>query len=135
MDFLGLDWSTVVLLNPKNPTVYCRLDTDYEYQVNDIVAKDGNPFSKIIPVNHKLIQDSDFPAVARKAIITLMDNNVGEGRSAKGKEILFKCLPDEGMEAELYWENKTSRMLMLHQLANNPDGLAQNMYYLHAEPK
>lgn len=134
-DFMGLDWSMVVLLNPKNPTVYCRLDTDYEYQVNDIVAKDGNPFSKIIPVNHKLIQDSDFPAVARKAIITLMDNNVGEGRSAKGKEILFKCLPDEGMEAELYWENKTSRMLMLHQLANNPDGLAQNMYYLHAEPK
>lgn len=86
-------------------------------------------------MNHKLIQDSDFPAVARKAIITLMDNNVGEGRSAKGKEILFKCLPDEDIEAELYWENKTTRMLMLHQLANTPDELARDMYYLHSEPK
>lgn len=134
-DFLGLDWGIVVLQKPQNLTVYCSLDTDYEYQVNDIVAKDNNPFSKIIPVNHKLLSDSDFLIAMQKAIKTLMDNNVGEGQNAKGKENLFKCLPKEGVEAELYWENKTTRMLMLHQLSNAPDELVQEMYYLHVEPK
>ncbi len=134
-DFLGLEWGVVVLQNPQNITTYCLLDTDYEYQVNDIVAKDDNPFSQIIPVNHKLLPDSDFLATAQKAIKTLMENNVGEWQSAKGKEKLFKCLPEEGVEAELYWENKTTRMLMLHQLSNDHDELVQEMYYLYVEPK
>lgn len=134
-DFLGLDWGIVVWQKPQNLTVYCSLDTDYEYQVNDIMAKDNNPFSKITPVNHKLLSDSDFLIATQKAIKTLMDNNVGEGQNAKGKENLFKCLPKEGVEAELYWENKTTRMLMLHQLSNVPDELVQEMYYLHLEPK
>lgn len=134
-DFLGLEWGVVVLQKPQNLTAYCHLDTDYEYQVNDIVAKGDAPFSKIIPVNHKHLSDSDFLTTAQKAIKTLMENNVGEGQNAKGKENLFKCLPEKGVEAELYWENKTTRMLMLHQLSNDPDELAQEMYYLHVEPK
>lgn len=101
-DFLGLEWGTIVLQNPQNLTTYCRLDTGYEYQVNDIMAKDGAPFSRIIPVNHKPLPDSDFLIAAQKAIKTLMETNVGEGQSAKGKEGLFKCLPEEGVEAELY---------------------------------
>lgn len=134
-DFLGLEWGTVVLQNPQKLTAYCRLDTDYEYQVNDIVTKGDNPFSEIIPVNHKQLSDSDFLTAAQKAIKTLMENNVGEGLSAKGKENLFKCLPEEGVEAELYWENKTTHMLMLHQLSHAPDELEQEKYYLHIEPK
>lgn len=134
-DVLGLEWGMVVLQNPQNLTVYCRLDTDYEYQVNDIMAKGDAPFSKIIPVNHKLLSGSDFLTAAQKAIKVLMDNNVGEGQNAKGKENLFKCLPENGVEAELYWENKTTHMLMLHQLSNDSDELAQEMYYLHIEPK
>lgn len=64
-----------------------------------------------------------------------MENNVGKGQSAKGKENLFKCLPEKGVKAELYWENKTTRMLMLHQLSDDTDGLVQEKYYLHVEPK
>lgn len=134
-DFLGIEWGTIVLQKPQNLTTYCRLDTDYEYQVNDITAKGGNPFSEIIPVNHRLLSDPDFLTEAQKAIKTLMENNVGEGQSAEGKELLFKCLPEKGVEAEMYWENKTTRMLMLHQLPDDPDGLVQEKYYLHIEPK
>ena len=90
------------------------MDRDYEYKVYDIVAKDNAPYSQIIPINHKLLSDSDFLPTTQKAINTLMENNVGEGQNAKGKETLFKCLPEEGVNAELYWENKTTRMLMLH---------------------
>lgn len=64
-----------------------------------------------------------------------MENNIGEGQNAGGKEHLFKCLPEEGVKAELYWENKTTRILMLHQLSTDPDDLTQEKYYLHVEPK
>mgnify|MGYP001236387031 CR=1 FL=1 len=134
-DFLGLEWGEVVLQNPKHLTTYCHLNTDYEYQVDDIVEKDGYPFSNITPVNHKLLSNSDFLISAQNAIKTLMENNVGKGQDAKGKEKLFKCLPEKGMETELYWENKTTRMLMLHQLNSDSDESATEKYYLHIEPK
>lgn len=134
-DFMGLEWGPVVLQKPQNLTAYCRLNTDYEYQLNDITEKDGNPFSRIIPVNHRLIPEAVFLETASMAIRTLMEDNVGLGQSASGKEQLFKCLPEAGVEAVLYWENKTTRMLMLHQLSNSPDELAKEMYYLHVEPK
>ncbi len=134
-DFLGLDWGVIILQNPQNPTAYCRLNRDYEYKVYDIVAKNNAPYSQIIPINHKSLSDSDFPQTAQKAIKTLMENNVGEGQNAKGKENLFKCLPEKGVEAEWYWENKTTRMLMLHQLSDDTDEFVQEIYYLHVEPK
>lgn len=59
-DFLGLQWGTIVLQKPENLTAYCRLDRDYEYKVYDIVAKNGAPYSQIIPMNHKLLSDADF---------------------------------------------------------------------------
>lgn len=134
-DFLGIEWGPVVLLNPKNQTTYCLLDSTYEYQVNDIIAKDEYPFSKIIPVNHKQLSHYDYMSDAQKAIKTLMKTNIGNGQNAKGKEYLFKCLPEKDVEAELYWENKTCRMLMVHQIPNDPDELIQEEYYLHIEPK
>ena len=134
-DFLGLDWSVIVLQKPQNLTAYCRLDKDYEYKVYDIVAKNNAPYSQIIPINHKLLSDSDFLSTTQKAINTLMENNVGKGQNAKGKENLFKCLPEKGVKAELYWENKTTRMLMLHQFSDDADELTTEMYYLHVEPK
>ena len=36
---------------------------------------------------------------------------------------------------ELYWENKTTRMMMVHQLSNDSGDLADEKYYLHIEPK
>lgn len=134
-DFLGIEWGVVVLQKPANLTTYCLLDRNYEYTVYDVTAKDGAQFSKIVPVNHKSIPISDFIAVARKAVMTLMGTNVGAGQSAKGKESLFKCLPEKDVEAELYWENKTSRMIMLHKIPGNPDDLTLENYYLHIEPK
>lgn len=134
-DFLGLEWGIIVLQNPQNLTAYCRLDTDYEYQVNDITERNGHPFAEIIPVNHRLIQDSDFLTTAQRAIRKLMEDNVGAGQDAKGKEKLFKCLPENGVKAELYWENKTTRMMMVHQLSNDSGDLAAEKYYLHIEPK
>lgn len=133
-DFLGLQWGTIVLQKPENLTAYCRLDRDYEYKVYDIVAKNGAPYSQIIPMNHKLLSDADFLPTTKKAIKTLMENNVGEGQDGKGKENLFKCLPEKGVTAEWYWENKTTHMLMLHRLYDDTGELAQEIYYLHVEP-
>lgn len=133
-DFLGLEWGTIVLQKPENLTDYCLLDTDYEYQTNDITAIGANPFSRIIPVNHKHLPHADFMTTARKAITTLMETNIGPGQNAAGKASLFKCLPDDDVEALLYWENKTTRILMLHQLPSDPDHLPQENYYLHLEP-
>lgn len=134
-DFLCIEWGYVVLQYPQNLTTYCLLDTTYEYQVNDIIANGEHPFSKIIPVNNKRLSHSDYMSAAQKAIKTLMETNVGHGQSAKGKESLFKCLPEKDVEAELYWENRTSRMVMLHQIPDDPDELIQEKYYLHIEPK
>lgn len=134
-DFLGLEWGTVVLQKPENLTHYCRLNRDYEYKVYDIVAKNNAPYSQIIPINHKLLSDADFIPTTEKAIKTLMENNIGAGQDGKGKENLFKCLPEKGVEAEWYWENKTTRMLMLHKISDGIDELAQEYYYLHVEPK
>lgn len=134
-DFLGLEWGTIVLQNPQNLTAYCLLDRDFEYQVYDIVAKNDAPYSQIIPVNHKSLSDADFPPTTEKAIKTLMENNFGKGQDAKEKENLFKCLPEKGVKAELYWENPTTHMLMLHQLSDGTDELVQERYYLHIEPK
>jgi len=39
------------------------------------------------------------------------------------------------VEAEWYWEKKTTRMLMLHQLSDDTDEFVQEIYYLHVEPK
>ena len=134
-DFLGLEWGTVVLQNPQNLTTYCLLDTDYEYMVKDIMAIGLDPFSKIIPVNNKSLSHSAFMAHARRAIVALMESNIGRGQNAAGKESLFKCLPEKKAEAELYWENKNTRMLMLHQIPDDPDELIQEKYYLLVEPK
>ena len=134
-DFLGLQWGIIVLQKPENLTAYCLLDRDYEYKVYDIVATNDAPYSQIIPMNHKLLSDADFLPATEKAIKTLMKNNVGGGEDGKGKENLFKCLPEKGVEAEWYWENETTRMLMLHRLSDGTDGPAQEKYYLHIEPK
>ncbi len=134
-DFLCIEWGPVVLLNPKNLTTYCLLDTTYEYQVNDILAIGEDPYSDIIPVNNKLLPHADYMTDARKAIKTLMETNIGIGQPGKGKEHLFKCLPEKNTEAELYWENNSSRIIMLHQIPGEEDDPMQEKYYLHIEPK
>ena len=59
-DFLGLEWGAINLQKPTNLTAYCLLDRNYEYKLYDIVAKGYNPYSRFVPVNHKLLPDADF---------------------------------------------------------------------------
>lgn len=133
-DFLGLEWGAINLQKPTNLTAYCLLDRNYEYKLYDIVAKGYNPYSRFVPVNHKLLPDADFLPTTKKAVMILMENSLGTGENANGKESLFKCLPEKGVVAERYWENETTRMLMLHRLPDE-EGLAEESYYLHIEPK
>ena len=67
-DFLGLEWGAINLQKPTNLTAYCLLDRNYEYKLYDIVAKGYNPYSRFVPVNHKLLPDADF----RKAVYTMI---------------------------------------------------------------
>lgn len=132
-DFLCLQWGTIVLQNPEDITTYCLLDTSCEYKMCDIVAKDNAPYSQIYPqFFHSQLSDADLIQAQQKAIKKLMETNLGTGENVGGKAALFKCLPEQGTEAVLYWENKTTRIVMLHQL---PDEFKQEKYYLHIEPK
>lgn len=132
-DFLCFDWKngSIALRYPSRAKVFCTLDTEYEYLLDDTQEANGIRYSKITPWSHKFLPKSDFLAVAQKSIKTLMKNNLGDGQEVNGKEKLFKCLPDN-VKAELFWENKTTRMLLLHQL---PGELVEEMYYLHIESK
>lgn len=133
-DFLGLEWGAINLQKPTNLTAYCLLDRNYEYKLYDIVAKDFAPYSRFVPVNHQLLPDADFLPTTKKAVMILMENSIGTGENANGKESLFKCLPEKGVVAERYWENETTRMLMLHQLPDEEES-AEESYYLHIETK
>lgn len=67
-DFLGLEWGAINLQKPTNLTAYCLLDRNYEYKLYDIVAKGYNPYSRFVPVNHKLLPDADFlPTTKRQS--------------------------------------------------------------------
>lgn len=95
-NFLGLEWGKVIVQKPTDPTAYCRLDRNYEYKLYDIVAKDFAPYSQFIPVNHQSLPEAEFLPTSKKAVLALMENSVGAGENAKGKESLFKCLPEGG---------------------------------------
>ena len=62
-----------------------------------------------------------------------MADNIGQAQNATGKTGLFKCLPSEDVEALKFWENKTTRLLLLHKLPDEEYGLEK--YYLHFEAK
>lgn len=132
-DFLCLQWGTIVLQKPEDLTAYCRLDTSFEYKMCDITAKNDVPFSQIFPqFNNKPMSDADLIKAQQKAIMKLMETNIGPGESAEGKAALFRCLPEKEIEAMKYWENKTTRILMVRQL---PGEFTLEKYYLHIEPK
>ncbi|MDE5649791.1 MAG: hypothetical protein K2I35_02080, partial [Duncaniella sp.] len=81
--------------------------------------------------NHKLLSDDNFLSFSREALIMLMKENIGNGKSAQGKTDVFKWIP-EGREAELVWENKTTRIVLLHEL---PSDTKLEEYYLLVEAK
>ena len=60
-----------------------------------------------------------------------MIENIEEGVSAKNQIQSFNCVP-EGFEGELFWENKTTRILLLHEL---PSDTSLEEYYLLIEAK
>lgn len=133
-DFMGIDWTDdIVLQNVKSNRAYCLLDTTYEYVVRDITQMSDYPYTQIVPYNHTSLPEADFALTSKQAATTLMKNNVGEGQSATGKKELFKCLTGNNDEPVLYWENKTTRILMLHRPADAENGIAE-VYYLHLEP-
>lgn len=72
-------------------------------------------------------------AVAKEALMNLMIENIGKVQNAAGKTDSFKCLPSDGIEVVAFWENKTTRILLLHQLPDEEWG--DEDYYLHFEAK
>lgn len=132
-DFLCFDWTrgSVVLINPYTTGVYCLLDKGREYNVVDVQEFNGTRYSEIHVWNHKLLSDDNFLSFSREALIMLMKENIGNGKSAQGKTDVFKWIP-EGREAELVWENKTTRIVLLHEL---PSDTKLEEYYLLVEAK
>lgn len=132
-DFLCFDWTkgSVAILNPYTTGIYCRLDKSREYNVVDVQEINGTRYSEIYVWNHKYLSDEDFLPFSKEALIRLMKENIGDGISAQGNTDVFKCIPD-GREAERVWENKATRIVLLHEL---PSDTTTEKYYLLAEAK
>lgn len=129
--FLCFDWArgSVALINPYTTGIYCLLDKSREYNVVDVQEINDTRYCEIHVWNHKYLSDDNFLSFSREALIKLMKENIGDGMSAQGKTDVFKCIP-EGIEAELVWENKTTRIALLHEL---PSDTALEGYYLLVE--
>ena len=91
----------------------------------------GTRYSEIHARNNKSIPDDEYLSISREILIKLMRENIGEGVSAQNKIQSFNCVP-EGVEGDLFWENKTTRILLLHEL---PSDTTLEEYYLLVEAK
>lgn len=134
-DFICYDWTagSVVIANPGNEGIYCLLDKRYEYQAGHTQEKEGTRYSHIYVWNKYSLPDEELFPYQQEALKSLMAANIGEMQSADGKTGEFKCLPAEAFEAAGFWENKTTRVLLLHQLPD--EDLDREKYYLHFEAK
>ena len=132
-DFLCFNWITgdVCIANPHAKGIYCGLDNSREYRVMPIREINGTKYGEIHVRNHKILPDDKFLSISRDVLIQLMRENIGEGASAKNQIQSFNCVP-EGVEGELFWENKTTRILLLHEL---PSDTSLEEYYLLVEAK
>lgn len=132
-DFMCFDWTkgSICIANPRNTGVYCLLDKSREYSVVDTREINGTRYSEIHARNHKSLSYDTFLPISRDALIKLMRENIGEGKSAKDKIQSFNCIP-ERVDGELFWENKTTRVLLLHEL---PSDTSLEGYYLLVEAK
>ncbi len=132
-DFLCFDWTkgSICIANPRKMGVYCLLDKSREYSVVDTREINGTRYSEIHARNNKSLPDGEYLSISREVLVKLMRENIGEGVSAKNKIQSFNCVP-EGVEGELFWENKTTRILLLHEL---PSDTSLEEYYLLIEAK
>ena len=132
-NFLCYDWTkgSVVISNPSCMTAYCLLDTRYEYQLVDTQEKDGIRYARIEAANSKHISDMIFLVTSQASLRKLMEENIGQAQKVTGKAEQFHCLP-EGDEALQYWENTSTRILLMHHAATDS---STEVYYLHAEMK
>lgn len=134
-DFLCYDWinGSVVILNPGNSGVYCLLDQRYEYQAGHTQEMNGTRYAHINVWNKDGLSGEELLSHKREGLVKLMADNIGPAQSPAGKIGSFKCLPSEGVEAMNFWENKTTRIILLHRLADEDYGFED--YYLHFEAK
>ncbi|WP_305156253.1 hypothetical protein [uncultured Muribaculum sp.] len=133
-DFLCYDWveGSFAIANPSNHGIYCLLDKKYEYTALDAQVMNGTRYGHIGVRNTSGLSEDDRLSYQQDALMSLMACNIGQAQSAAGKLILFKCLPTDGFDAIKYWENKTTRIILLHQL---PADDVREKYYLHIESK
>lgn len=134
-DFLCYDWTagSVVIANPGKDGIYCLLDKKYEYSAWHTQEKEGTRYAHIYVWNKYGLPDEELFPYQQEALKKLMAAGMGEAQSAVGKTGEFKCLPSEAFEATGFWENKTTRVLLLHQLPD--EELLREKYYLHFEAK
>ena len=132
-DFLCYDWNkgSVVISNPSCETAFCLLDSRYEYQLVDTQEKDGVRYAQIEVANTKNISEMIFLITSQAGLRKLMNENIGQAQKVTGKAGQFHCLP-EGDEAVQYWENGSTRVMMMHHAATDS---RTEVYYLHAEEK
>lgn len=134
-DFLCYDWTdgNVVIANPGNEGIYCLLDKRYEYTARHTMETDGTRYAQISARLIKVSSNEESLAYQQEALTKLMTDNIGQAQTAAGKTESFKCLPTEGIEAIKFWENKTTRILLLHKIPDEDYG--REKYYLHFEAK
>ncbi len=129
-DFLCFDWEEGnVSLTGGYDGVYCRLDRSREYRVCHTEQTDGTRYARIAVAHAGELDDEAFAGHAREALLRLMEENLGRGQSGEGNAGAFVCLP-EGAEPVWYWENATTRIMLLHEPATE---FERETYRLHVE--
>lgn len=134
-DFLCYDWTdgSFAIANPGAHGISCLLDKKYEYSAADTQEMDGTRYARIGVAVKGNLSEEELLAYREEALTKLMADNIGQGDSPAGKTDAFRCLPSEGIEAVKFWENATTRILLIHEFP--VEGLRREKYYLHIESK
>ena len=130
-DFLGVDWKngSFALANPKTNGIYNVLDTRYEFLLTDTQKANETCFIKIQVSNSSHLADAEYLKAQEEGLKWLLGKHLGEKSSLTASD--FKTLP-EGADVVETYENKTTRVAIVHQ---NADDLHEERYYAIAESK
>ncbi len=134
-DFLCFDWDKFDFLTEQGTAqkVYCRLDSQNEYQVSAEKSADGVKSVDIqLHINGGWNQQTLLNWQMHR-LQNLMWKHLGHwveyDKSTIGE--LFRMLPTDHTPGLLY-ENETTRAIVMHSPATEYE---KEFYYIHAEPK
>ena len=129
-DFLGIDWErgSIAVANPQTHTIYCVLDTRYEFLLTNTQQRNNTPFVEIRVAAASHLTDAENLQRQEDGLRWLLTKYLEKTSETTAS---FKTLPEDASIVETYG-NDTTRVALLHI---EGDDFHEECYYLIAEPK